>query len=55
MNDTLAVRIELLKAEVAKQKLAALERDMDDAIVLAYRAGVLACHPNFHWRDLEVQ
>ncbi len=29
--------------------------DMDDAIVLAYKAGILACHPNFHWNDLEIQ
>ncbi|KKN92287.1 hypothetical protein LCGC14_0207780 [marine sediment metagenome] len=54
-NDTLAAKIKQLKAEVAKQNLAALECDMDDAIVLAYRAGILACHPNFHWNDLEIQ
>ena len=55
MDKTLPAKIERLKTEIAKQKLAALERDMDDAIVLAYKAGILACHPNFHWNDLEIQ
>ncbi len=54
-NKDVARKIRDIKVQIRKNKHRAAELDMDDAIMLAAKAGVLSVPVNFHWLDLEVQ